>query len=360
MSKKLMFYINTLQTGGAERVMSQLAGHFQQRGYDVILVTSYPVQGEYPVAEGVRRIYLQPKKLQGNRLLRNIKLVGGLRKLCRQEKPDALIAFMQEPNFRAVLAGLGLPVKTVVSVRNDPDREYAGTVGRIVGKHLLPLADGCVFQTRQAKAWFPEKLQNKSQIILNEVSDTFFDIQRHAPRHVVTVGRLNAQKNHDLLIRAFAKVTDKYPEQNLLLYGEGDLRPQLENRIRQLGLTGRVQLMGITADVPAALSKAGIFALPSDYEGMPNALMEALAAGVPCISTDCPCGGPQMLIRHNENGLLVPVGDEAAMASALDKLLGDAAFAEKLGKTAKENARQYLPEKIADQWETYLLQVMER
>ncbi len=360
MSKKLMFYINTLETGGAERVMSQLASHFQQRGYAVTLVTSYPSQGEYPLDEGIRRIYLQPEKLHGSRLMRNIKLINGLRRICRQENPSLLISFMQEPNFRAILATIGLPIKTVVSVRNDPNREYAGIVGRVVGKCLLPLADGCVFQTEQAKAWFPRKLQKKSKIIFNEVSNTVFDVVRHSPQHIVTLGRLTPQKNHALLIRAFAKIADKYPDQNLLIYGKGDKKEALEAQIRDLGMADRALLMGVTTDVPAILSRAGIFVLSSDYEGMPNALMEALAAGVPSISTDCPCGGPQMLIRNGENGLLVPVGDVEAMTSAMDQLLSEPQLAEKLGLAARESARQYLPENIATQWEKYLLQVVEK
>ncbi|MBQ8797848.1 MAG: glycosyltransferase family 4 protein [Oscillospiraceae bacterium] len=352
--KRLMFYINTLGTGGAERVMSQLAAHFCRDGYDVFFVTSFPIAGEYPLEQGVTRLHLEEKEIAGSRIKRNVTRIAKLRKLCKKYRPDVLIAFMQEPNFRAILAAIGLPVKTVISVRNDPNREYAGKVGRFVGKYILPMADGCVFQTEQAKAWFPEKLQKKSKIIFNEVAEGFFEVERNYVKNVITVGRLTEQKNHPMLIRAFAKIADKYPEQKLLIYGKGDKKEQLESLIRELGMEDRVLLMGATTDVPGVLAKAQTFVLSSDYEGMPNALMEALAVGVPSISTACPCGGPEMLIANEQNGLLVSVRDEVALASAMDRLLGDPTFAQQMGVAARERAKQYMPEEIFEQWGNYI------
>ena len=129
---------------------------------------------------------------------------------------------MEEPNFRAILATRGLPVKTLISVRNDPNKEYAGRLGTFVGKALLPMADGCVFQTREAQAWFPEKLQKKSKIIYNAVKEDFYHIERK-PNHeeIVTCGRLTEQKNHAMLIAAFAEVAKQRPNATLRIYGEG-------------------------------------------------------------------------------------------------------------------------------------------
>ena len=352
--RKLMFYINMLSTGGAERVMSQLANHFSRAGYEVHLVTSFPVDGEYPVDEDVHRYTLEAQELNQSRLMRNISRIAKLRKLCKKIKPHVLISFMQEPNFRAILATAGLPVKTVVSVRNDPNREYGGTLGRFVGKYIMPLADGCVFQTAQAQAWFPQKLQKRSAIILNEVNESFFKTERTGAKHVVSLGRLSAQKNYAMLIRAFGRIAGKHPDQDLLIYGKGDHAEMLEQMIGELGLQERVKLMGVTTKVHDVHSKAGVFVLSSDYEGMPNALMEAMAVGVPSISTDCPCGGPEMLIRDGENGLLVPVGDEEAMAAALDKLLSDPHLAQKMGEQARADAQRYTPEKIFKKWKAFI------
>ena len=359
--KTLLFYINAINGGGAERVILQLAKHFAQAGYRSVLVTSFVDDGkEYPVPENVTRLSIEQEQILQSQLKRNLSRILALRKICKEEKPAAVISFMREPNFRAILATMGLKTKRIVSVRNDPNRSYAGKLGGFVGKVLLPMADGCVFQTEDAKAWFPQRLQKKSKVIMNDVKDEFFDILRQSDGNVVSVGRLSRQKNHALLIRAYAKIADKHPDRKLLLYGKGDLHGELSQLIQQLGMQDQILLQGATQDVPAALSKAGVFVLPSDYEGMPNCLLEALAAGVPSISTDCPCGGPRALIRHGENGLLVPVGDEEALAAALDRLLSDSAFAEQLGANAREAAKDYAPDKVFCQWKQYIEECIAR
>lgn len=353
-NKKIMFYINTLGKGGAERVISQLAAHFYRTGYDSVLVTSFCKEDEYPLAEGIRRISLEDEQIEQSRFKRNVTRIKKLRAICKEEKPQMLISFMGEPNFRAIIATVGLPIKTIVSVRNDPNREYAGTLGNFVGKVLLPMADGCVFQTEEAKAWFPKRLQRKSAVIMNEVAERFFEVERKPAGDIVAVGRLSKQKNHSLLLRAFTKIADKFPEEKLLIYGEGKCRESLQKEIADLGLTDKAFLMGSTSCVEEVLAQAGVFVLSSDYEGMPNALLEALAVGVPSISTDCPCGGPRMLIEHEKNGLLVPINDESAMAEAMERLLGDPAFAKKLGSAAREKAEGFRPDKVFAKWNKFV------
>ena len=174
-NRTLMFYINSLNRGGAQRVLVQLAGRFAAAGWRSVLVTSFVSEEEYPVPPGVERVSIEQAQLAQSALRRNLSRIAARRALIRQYAPAALISFMAEPNFRAVLAACGLPVKTIVSVRNDPNREYSGHLFRFVGKHLLPRADGCVFQTRDAMAWFPESLQRRSAVIMNQVSERFFE-----------------------------------------------------------------------------------------------------------------------------------------------------------------------------------------
>lgn len=359
---KVLFYINVLSGGGAERVIANLANQLTENGLEVVLVTSTSTPNEYSVDESVKRIILD-KILKGkeNRISKNLKLIFQLRKRIKIEKPDVVISFMQEPNFRLVLATRGLKTKTIVSVRNDPVKEYPGRVGWIIGKILLPMADGCVFQTEDAKHWFPLKLQKKSRIIYNAVADEFYKtplINRNKKtRIVVSCGRLSKQKNHKLLIEAFSLVVKKYDDVILKIYGEGELKNDLNLLIVKLGLQNKIQLMGSTSNVPLALAEASVFVLSSDFEGMPNALMEAMAMGLPCISTDCPCGGSRMLLDEG-GGLLIPVRDKKRLYGALDEVLGNQEKSNRMSMNAKEKAQKFRADYIFQEWYDYIFNVL--
>lgn len=357
-NKTLMFYINAIHDGGAERVLLQLAKRFAACGYRSVVVTSFVDAWEYPVPEGVERLSMEQAQIPQSRLKRNLSRIKALRRLLKEYRPAALISFMAEPNFRAVIASRFLPVKTIVSVRNDPEREYGGRLGRIIGKWLLPLADGCVFQTEQAQKWFPKRLQKRSKIIMNQVDERFFQVTGAGETgYVMTAGRLTAQKNQAMLIRAFAAIAGDV-EEELRIYGEGELRPELEALIAGLGMERRIKLMGASDDMPAALAGCRLFVLPSDFEGMPNALLEAMAAGRCCVSTACPCGGPEAVIENGVNGMLVPVGAEEALSAAMLELLKDEEKRRTLAAAAGERAEAFRPEAIFAHWQSYVEQVI--
>lgn len=349
---KYLFYINSLGTGGAERVVSQLANRLSSRGDAVCVVTSFPLDREYSLEEGISRVNLEPEDILRSRVRKNISRIIGLRRQLKSFMPDVAISFMQEPNFRLVLSSLGLKCKILVSVRNDPPREYPGLLGFFVSHFILPMADFCVFQTQDAMRWFPTRLQRKSLVIPNVVDDKFFDTDWTGGDSVVALGRLVPQKNHALLIRAFASISRDYPHIHLRIYGVGDLRPVLSTLIINLCVEDRVHLMGSTNDVASVLSHAAAFVLSSDYEGMPNALMEAMAVGVPCISTDCPCGGPRMLIENGISGLLVPSNNEHAMAESLALVLSDKERCHFMSRNARQRAvSAFRADIVFDKWE---------
>ena len=357
--KKIMFYINAIHDGGAERVMVNLAKYFSENGYDTTLVTSFRDTWEYPLAATVRRLTLEEEEIKQSRIKRNFSRIKKLRDLCKSEKPDILVSFMEEPNFRAILATRGLPVKTLVSVRNDPNKEYAGKLGWFVGKALLPMADGCVFQTSDAQTWFPKRLQKKSRIIYNAVKEDFYKLIRNPVRgEIVTCGRLTGQKNHAMLISAFAEVVKRYPYASLKIYGEGSLRETLQEQINTMGLQGKVLLVGAINDVEKALETAELFVLSSDYEGMPNALMEAMAGGIPCISTDCPCGGPKELLGI-DSLQLVEVGNEKSLTDKIIKVFKDEELREKMCSISRLKALRFTPKTVYTQWADYVKELME-
>lgn len=358
--EKIYFYINNLGKGGAERVIIQLADKFQSAGYNVKIITSFKAQDEHVLPQNIIRVNLETRQDFGSRLKRNIKLILKLRRIIKEEQPDILISFMQEPNFRAILSTIGTKVCNIVSVRNDPNKEYAGLIGKIVGRYVLPLADGCVFQTEQAQSWFPTNLQNKSTIIYNEVSENFFLANYNPKKNIVAVGRLSEQKNHKLLIQSFSRIANEFLDRNLYIYGDGVLKKELENLINKLGLHNRVYLMGTSNDIPDILEEAELFVLSSDYEGMPNALLEALAVGVPSISTNCPSGGPELLISQNVNGILVPVGDSLQLSIAMRKILSDDILKQKLSQNAKILAEGYRPSSVFQKWESYINKIIDK
>lgn len=356
---KILFYINVLSGGGAERVIANLSNQFAASGDSVVLVTTYKTDNEYYVNSRVKRIYLEKATTTAqNRLVRNVSRIRKLRKTIKREMPNVIVSFMEEPNFRSLIATRGLNVSTIVSVRNDPKREYHGIVGNFIAKCLMPLADGCVFQTEDARAYFSPTMKKKSEIIVNEVKDSFFSINRkpNAGR-IVTLGRLTEQKNHRMLINAFAKVAQRYPYACLDIYGEGPLKDTLAELIDDLGLNNKVSLKGNTTNPEEVLATTDIFVLSSNYEGMPNALMEAMAAGLPCISTDCPCGGPRMLIDGN-NGKLVSVGEECEMIEMLEYLLENDDIKKTIGDRAKTSAANYKPDRIFGLWKSYIERVI--
>ncbi|MBQ2960355.1 MAG: glycosyltransferase [Oscillospiraceae bacterium] len=358
----IMLYLTSLHKGGAERVFVQLAEKFAECGYKSIIVTSFvdKNKGEYELSDNVLRLTLEDELIVQSRLMRNYTRIKKLRALCKQYKPAILISCMQEPNFRAVLATAGLPIKNLVSVCNAADKEYPGILGKIVGKVLMPTAEGCVFQTVEEKVWFPKRLQDKGRIIMNQVNSSFFEHEFNGERHdFVSVGRLNPQKNQALLIRAFNQIKDKTDE-SLFIYGEGELKENLQALINELGLEERVKLMGTTSDVANAIKGARAFVMSSDYEGLPNALLEALALGLPCICTDCLGGGPAMVINSGENGILVPMGDEDALAQAMLGILADSEKAEALGKAAKISAENFRPEKVFELWRDYVEDILSK
>ncbi len=349
---KIGFYINVLGGGGAERVIANLANEFSSE-HDCFVVTTNTIENEYAILDRVKHYDLGITR-EGSFLKRNVKIISGLRKILKKEKPDILISFMAEPNFRAIMATRLLGIKTLVSVRNDPNREYGSRLFRFLAKLLYRKADGIVFQTEDAKNWFPKAIQKKSEIIYNQVAEKFYETSAsNDAKDIVTTGRLTAQKNHRLLIDAFAMIADKV-EDNLIIYGKGELEDELRAHISELGLKNRIFLPGPVSDVPSVLSGAKIFVMSSNYEGMPNSLMEAMAVGLPCISTDCPCGGPRELIANEKSGILFPVGDKDALANAMLRLLSDNELRKNLAASVKASADRFLPERVFERWRSYV------
>ena len=216
------------------------------------------------------------------------------------------------------------------------------------------------FQTEDARKYFPKSIQAKSTIILNPIEDKFYrEIPRRKERYCIGWA-FGATKNQELLIEAFSKIADDFPSVNLKIYGQGSKLIDLKKLSLDLGLKGRVIFMGTRDNIQEEIKDAKLFVLSSDYEGLPNALMEAMALGIPVVSTDCPCGGPKMLIEDGLNGLLLKTKDLEGLSMAMRKVLKDHNLATTLSKNASLRAREFQSKKIFQEWEAYLLTLINK
>lgn len=351
--------IGALTKGGAERVMVNLAGYFADRGCRVTMVTQYQKENEYLLHEKVKRVIsdITDEEVTGSRLVNFVRRFKKLRNIWKSEQPDVILSFIGKNNMMAILTSVRLGIPVAVSVRADPEQEYYNSWMRFMARHLFAWAGGVVLQTSRCFDFFPEKVRKKAVILKNPVSRDFFRERFEGKREkeIVAVGRIDENKNHEMLLRAFAGVAHEFPDYKLVIYGEGDCREQLTALAGELGLSERILFPGSTDRVADAIYKARVFVLPSNTEGVPNTLIEAMVMGLTVLSTDCPCGGPADLIEDGVNGILTPVGDVERMKENLHRLIKDVQMADRLGEAAVKTGESYQPRKVYGEWETFLL-----
>lgn len=358
---KILFHLNCLEQGGAERVVSNLANQFAKEGDDVVVATEWQGENEFQLDNKVRRIHVGLKERDEgkNRISKVWIRIKYLRKCIRDEKPDIVIAFAHKANYRALTSTIGMKVPVVISIRTDPAGHYDSLSDKIQIPLLFPRAAGCVFQTQGQREFFPEYLQKKSCIILNPVNDKYLNVPKPEMREktVVQSGRLVDFKNQPMLLKAFVKVHEKHPDYDLKIYGPDSFdgtKEILEGIIKEHHAESFIHLMGGSDELEKQLPKASVYAFSSDWEGLPNALLEAMALGMPIVATDCPCGGPKTVIQDGVNGLLVPIKDEEAMADKINCLIEDRELAERLGQNARKISEKINGVSIIAQWRGYI------
>lgn len=354
--RHIAFYIGSLNKGGAERVFVNLAEYFSSLGYRVTMVTQYQKENEYGLPAGAERIISDIAREEEGGRVRNLFLrYRKLRRIFKEIGADVVLSTIGKNNFMALCANAFLPTKVVVSVVAEPNEEYPGRMMRFLAKTLFYFADGIVMQTADAVKFFPKSLQKRCVILKNSLNPAFVRPRFAGERQqdIVAVGRVDENKNQRMAMKAFLRIADRFPKSRLIIYGEGQLRQQLLKEISEMGMQERILMPGAVTDVADRIERAYAFVLTSFTEGMPNTLLEAMALGLPCISTDCPCGGPKDLIRNGENGFLVPVNDDARMAECLEALLSDPKRAGRMGREAAKLGEEYSPEKVNASWHAY-------
>lgn len=363
--------ISSLGGGGAERVMSTLANAWTSRGQRVTLMTVLPPEHDaYPLLPGIERVSIMSRRMPANKLaaaLHILRCLRRLRRVIQTERPDAIISFIDQMNILTVVAAWGTGVPVIVSERTHPEHYRLRRFWRLLRPWTYRRAAACVVQTEDVRRWACRFLPAAMvHVIPNPVlrpkpdgDGDALPIALPTGRRLLSMGRLIPSKGFDRLLRAFASLAARRPGWSLVILGEGPERPRLETLAEQLGIAQRTFLVGQIREPSRVLCGGDLFVLNSDYEGFPNALCEAMACGLPAVSTDCP-SGPGDIVRDGVDGLLVPVGDADALAGALDRLMGDDAERGRLAARTAEVTERFSLERVMGLWEDLIAQIMHR
>ena len=351
--KKIDIITKAMTSGGAERVIAQLANYFAAHGICCRIITTDDREVMYSLNEKVEVVPIGKKS--DNKVIDRVARYSVLRKVVLSNRPDVVLTMPEDTGIYVILALLGTGIHVYVSERNNPWVMPDVKITRFLRKIAYPFATGVIFQTEMAKSFFPEKIQEKGIVLQNPVDGARIPASYNGEREkrFVAVGRLEAQKNFQLLIEAFAMFTKEIPDYKLTIYGEGKEREKLEQLISRLRLKNSVELPGRDKDVLNKINSAAAFILTSDYEGMPNALLEAMCMGMPVISTDCPSGGPREFIKNGINGVLISVGDKENLVKAM-KIMTDPSMSKKLAENAGKLRYALTDANIFENWRKYL------
>lgn len=351
--KNVVIITRKMLGGGAERVIAQLSNYFVDNGKTCTIITLDKEELFYDLDSRIAVIAIGAQR--HSKLFDKIKRYQIVRKTVQQKQPDLVLTLPEEIGIYVLVAMLGTGIPVYVSERNNPWNMPDIKITRILRTLMYPFAKGIIFQTEMAKSFFPKRIQNKGIVLPNPVDSSRIPEPYYGVREkwIAAIGRLEPQKNFGFLIRTFKQFSVKYPGYNLVIYGEGSERKNLENLILELDCESAVTLPGCHKNVLEKIRKASMFVLSSDYEGMPNVLLEAMCMGMPVISTDCPSGGPRELIKNGVNGLLVPVGDAIELYQAMEKMT-DANFAAELAKRAYQTREILTSKEIFEKWNSYL------
>lgn len=356
---QICFFIGGLSGGGSERVTCNLANYMVGQGHNVEILTMADDEPSYPLSRAIKRTVLlresERRFFAYNSFLRAVRLYRYLRKT----KLDVFVVMLPVTTILLLWMRRFTKAKIIAAERATPT-VYSSKEQKQL-KKVAHKADGWVFQTKEQQDWYSGAHIRMSKIIPNAINPMFVGPTYAGERKkcIITVGRLTVQKNHELLIQAFADIAKVYPEYSLVIYGEGYKLEELQKLASTLGVADRVLFPGYTKQVVETIIDASLFVLSSDFEGMPNALMEAMALGLPCISTDCDGGGARFLIEDGKNGLLVPKGDVESLANAMKQMLSDREFAEKCGQEAHKICERLAPEKVYSEWEGFITEIVD-
>ena len=361
---KIAFLIPTLGSGGAEKVITLMSNYWAEKGHKIILYSmdSYLNKPFFPLSKKVKHEPLDLLSPSRGTIKKSLLPIVKLRRKLNTLKPDVLVAHLDIAIFLSLLATRFSDQKVIIYEGTNPYQSKTNSIVKAVNQYLSRFSSRIILQTHQIAKTFPVYLQKKISVIYNPIKivdeqNQVSDYQKNLLRKkIISIGRLAPPKGYDTLIKAFSIFLQKYPDWSMTILGEGTERKKLEKLCYDLNITKQVDLRGRVADPSLIAKDCSIYALSSNYEGLPNALCEAMVLGLPVVSTKCKFG-PEEIIEHGENGLLVPVGDAESMSQAFQLLADDVTLCQKIGNTAKKIKHAFSINRVMNQWESVIKQL---
>lgn len=349
---KILFVNTNIGYGGASKMMATVANACAEK-HDVTFLTFRNAEIKQPLSDKVKFVFdsLFESKIKPLEMLGQIR---ALRRYIKRERFDLAVAFLWPSHYMTVLAAKGTKTKVLLSERADPvTRAKNRTCVGYIFESIIRRADAYVFQSDGAANAYPKRCRERGTVIVNALPDVDYPVYApdEAQKSIVCVARFeNRQKRLDVLVDAFAIFCQTRSDYVLRLVGDGPDEGAIKERVKASGIADKVEFCGARKDVLAILAKSTIFALSADYEGIPNALLEAMAVGVPSVSTDCSPGGARMVVDDGVNGLITPCGDPAKLAEALGRLADDAELRRQFSQNAAVVKTKFAPEKARAAW----------
>lgn len=353
--KKIFFVIGYLGGpgwGGAHRVVCVLANYFAKIGHDVTIIVWKDSPIDYPLIDSVKIQWLHSKI---DKEVDVIKPCIMTRKILKQNKGAYLIAFMSKMATYARLFTIGLNIKLIGSERTDPRKEPHQRISRLIRNVAFCFLDKTVYQTEDAMRYFPKMAQKRGCVIPNPITPNLpvpFSGERR--KEFITFCRIDKQKNLPVMIDAFVEAHKKHPDYILRIYGAGKAEMEIRNNIKSHHAENYIFMEGFSNNVHDKIIDAYAFLSSSDYEGMSNSMLEAMAIGLPCICTDCPIGGAHMIIENGINGILVPVGDSSAMSAEICRLIENPILCQKISIESCKVRERLNEDSICEKWNELL------
>lgn len=344
---KIDFYISSLSGGGAEKVLITIANKLADLGNDISIISLEMRPQFYNPNKNVNLI-----KINNTGKFAWLMDLISIKKHMMGSKADVAVSFLTRCNLMVLFLGLFSKQKIIVSDRNNPLKEHSKYVF-FFQNFLYMRANKIIVQTQQIKSYYWKLLQKKINVIENPIDTVSLNNQiKEGPKRekvILSMGRLEKQKDFKSLIKAFSLIADKYPDWRVEVYGHGDMQQELQELVDSLNLTDKFLFCGRTNFPYYQMKRASIFVLSSFYEGFPNVLCEALFAGDLCISSDC-VSGPRELIKDNENGWLFEVANSAQLADILDYCIKNQDKLNHIRNNAEESVKGLYLEKNIKKW----------